>query len=259
MSTALLVAAIMAETAVAAPGLVTAMMRDKIVSACVAESGKAPQAYVSSSFDMRRVTLRSGEEMIVATATGPCLALGQSTRVMIFRDGSDGYTRVLNGVTLPGLAHIDPSGIVTLPTHESMEVIFEATYVWNGATYAFSPLRSHKYDVALGERRPFEIPVRLARGAPTTLSGTVAYNFGNDYVFDAVAGQRLTIELTDHRALSRVALYYKNEFSSVVDLDGRRSWSGTLRRTGSYHLLVSGADESAATRLSRYVVRLTAR
>jgi hypothetical protein len=243
----------------AAPDLVTAVLRDKAVNTCAAQSGKSAQGYAHAAFDLRHVRLRTGEQMIVATATDPCLALGQSTRIMIFRVGPQRYTRVLSSVTLPGLAHIDPNGTVTLPTHESMEVIFEATYVWNGMNYTFAPLRSHRYDVALAERRPDEIPVRLARGTTTTLSGTVAYNFGNDYVFDAVAGESLTIELKDTGMRPAVALYYENEFSSVVDLDARRSWSGTLRRSGSYHLLVSGADESAARKPSRYHIRLSTR
>lgn len=198
--------------------------------------------------------------MTIATATDPCLALGQSTRTMIFHNSYGRFARVLNSVTLPGLARVGSDGTVTLPTHESMEVIFEATYVWNGATYTFSPFRSHKYDVALGERRPYEIPIQLIRGgAAVTLSGTFAYHFGNGYDFEAVAGETLTIELKHAGIPPQVTLYYQDEISSIVELSGRSNWSGTLRKSGTYHLLVFGTNELAAVHRSRYVIRLTAR
>ena len=55
------------------------------------------------------------------------------------------------------------------------------------------------YDVALGQSKPYEVPVRFARGASsTTLSGSVAYNFGDEYIFEARAGQRAMIELAKY-------------------------------------------------------------
>jgi hypothetical protein len=253
-----LAAIVLAQAPAAAPVLITAIVQDKDVSACAKQSGKPVQLYVRGAFDLRYVRLRSGEQMSVATATDPCLSLGQSTRIMIFLATRQGYRRVLNEVTLPGLAQVGADGTVTLPTHESMEVIFEASYIWNGAKYIFAPLQSHRYDVALGERRPYEVSVRLVRGAAAvTLSGSVAYNFGDDYVFYAIAGETLTIELAKYSGMvPRVTLYYRDELSSVAETDTRGRWSGRLRKAGTYHLLVSGADEAAESRRSRYVIRL---
>ena len=81
-----------------------ALMRDKTVAACARDSGKASQAYVLGAFDLHDVTLHGGERMTVAVATDPCLALGQSTPIMIFERVPDGYRRVLDDVTIPGLA-----------------------------------------------------------------------------------------------------------------------------------------------------------
>jgi hypothetical protein len=241
--------------------LTTALMRDNVVAGCARDAGKTPQAYVASAFDFSGVTLRRGERMTVAVATDPCLALGQSTRIMIFQRTINGYRRVLNDVTVPGLQSVGSDGTATLPTHDSMEVMFEATYVWNGTAYVFSGPRSHRYDVALGERRPAEIPVAFASGTyGATLSGNVAYNFGDEYLFEARAGQKLTIDLTkfDSRRTS-LSLYYGDDISTLAEIRSTAGWSGTLLKTGTYSLFIDGTDESDDTRRFTYVIRLAIR
>jgi hypothetical protein len=248
--------------ATAAPlELVAALMHDAHVNGCAKSAGKPARAYVAQAFDLRNVTLRTGERMTVAVATDFCLMLGQSTRIFIYERTAGGYRRVLDDVTMPSAANVSSDGTVMLPTHESMDVIFEATYVWNGTTYAFSGPQSHRYDVALGQRRPYEVQVRFAPGTwATTLSGSVAYNFGDGYVFEARAGQRLTIELTGHTGRHPfISLYYGSETSSLAELFDTDRWSGELRKTGAYHLFISGKSESDETRLSTYALRLAIR
>lgn len=255
------IAFILAEGATVPSGLVAELIQDKSVAACAGQAGTSSNAYVARAFDLRLVTLRSGEQMAVLVATDPCLALGQSTRIMIFQKTPQRYRRVLNEVTLPEFGQVRSDGTVTLPTHESMDVIFEATYVWNGTTYAFAPLRSHRYDVALNQRRPYEVPVHFARGASAaTLSGSVAYDFGDTYVFEAMAGQTVTIEPTAHTARPpRIALYYDDDIASLGEVDNNTKWSGKLKRSGTYRLLLSGSDESNEAALSQYTIRLSIR
>ena len=200
--------------------------------------------------------------MTAAIATDPCMALGQSTRIMIFERIAGQYRRVLAELTLPGTAQLNANGTVILATHESMAVIFEAAYAWNGSSYAFSARQSHRYDVALSERKPYEVPVRFTPGATaTTLTGSVAYNFGDEYSFEARGGQRLTIELLSHSGdrPPRITLYYKDETSSLAELSGTNRWSGKLPKNGTYHLFVSGQDDRDETRKTRYRLRLTIR
>jgi hypothetical protein len=237
-------------------------MSDKAVAACAGESGRSPQSYVARAFKLRALPLRGGEQMTVAIALDPCLALGQSTRLMVYEPISTGYRRVLNAPTLPAFARVNEDGTAVLPTHESVEVILESTYVWNGTKYVFSEARSHQYDVALGERRPYEVPVRFAHGSfATTLSGTVAYNFGDEYVFTARAGQRISIRLRSDAESSPpgASLCYDDDVSSLAELDGRTAWSGTLPHTGTYRLFVSGSGERDEYKRSRYEIRLTIR
>ena len=200
--------------------------------------------------------------MTAAIATDPCLALGQSTRIIIYQRVDAGYRRVLDAVTLPAFAQVNADGTAVLPTHDSVEVIFESTFVWNGARYVFSPTRSHRYDVALGERRPYEVPVRFAPGTTgATLSGSVAYNFGDAYVFEARAGQRISIALASEAGARPpgVSLEYDDAISSLVEFRGAKAWTQTLTKGGTYSLFVFGTDERDEYRRSRYTLRLDIR
>lgn len=230
------------------------------MSACAREGDLASTAYVSHALELKDVTLHRGQQMTVATSTDGCLSVGQSARIMIFEKTASGYRRVLKSVTLPDSWRVGADGTAMLPTHESMDVIFEAAYVWNGTSYAFVPLRSHRYDVGLGERKPYEVPVQFVRGTPTTISGTVAYNFGDDYVFTARAGETITIELIKHTGSApAIALDRNDDISSLAELDGAGRWSGRLAKSGTYYLRISGTNESDAQRRSHYTLRLTVR
>ena len=254
--------AIAATPAANAPAdLAAALMRDPAVASCARESGEKPQAFVAHAFGLRAVTLRTGERMTVAEAVDPCLLLGQSTRIFILQRTGSGYRRGLESVAIPGDAVVSDDGTAVLPTHETMETIFESTYVWNGSTYAFSAPRSHVYDVVLAERRPYQVAVRFAPGATSAaLAGSVALNFGQDYVFEGRAGQRATIDLTAFTgSRPTIVLYYGDEDDSIADLLHGRAWSGALPRAGTYRLTVYGSDASTADRVSTYAIRLTVR
>lgn len=182
--------------------LVAAILRESHVAVCEKQNATHGEAYVSSAFARREITLRDGSRMTVFVATDPCLALGQSTRIFIFKHTRGAYRRVLDDVTLPAFYEVRSDGTVMLPTHETMETMFEAAYVWNGTAYVFSPAHTRIYDIPLGVRRPYQIAINFRRGASAeTLSGTVALNFGQDYVFHARAGQTASIELTARRAV----------------------------------------------------------
>jgi len=237
--------------------VLAALSQDKDVASCAAEAGQTARAYAKKAFAVHEVRLRSGERMTVALATDFCLMRGQSARILIFEHTGAGYRRVLDEVTMPDASDVTDDGTVTLPTHDTMETIFEATYVWNGNMYAFSPLRSHMYDVPLEQRRPYEVPVRFAPGAyETTLSGTFTYNFGQDYVFAARAGQRITLELATHAKKPPAVLLYIRE-QEVADLIRVNRWSGMLPKTGTYRLTVYGTD--ATPDVFPYSIRLEIR
>jgi hypothetical protein len=174
---------------------------------------------------------------------------------MIFEHTAARYRRVLDGVALPDAVDVSEDGTVMLPTHETMETIFEAAYVWNGKAYMFSGPRSHIYDVSLGERRPYEVPVRFAPGtSETTLSGGVARNFGQQYAFEARAGQTVSIELTKHTG-RRPAIFLSHGERTLAEIRADR-WTGKLPHTGAYNLIVLGFGEPDGTAVSTYTIRL---
>jgi len=238
--------------------VVTALARDGTVAACAREAGASPQAYVSQAFTLRDVRLRGGEQMTVAEGTDGCLALGQSNRIVIFEHRAGGYHRVLNAMTMAGDAQVRADGTVVLPTHETIATIFESAYVWDGRAYQFSAPRSTIYDVPLEQRRPYQTVVRFAAGAfATTLTGSVAEDFGDEYRFDARAGQHITITLRAHAAPRPAAVLLNGE-RTIAILDGDR-WSGRLPHSGSYELSVFGSGEADPATLSTYTLRLEIR
>ncbi len=89
---------------VAPLALVTALMSDETVAACASASGRTPQSYVTRAFELRHVTLRSGERTTVAA--DPCLAVNQSTRIMIYERLDATYRRVLDAFMLPAFAAV---------------------------------------------------------------------------------------------------------------------------------------------------------
>lgn len=240
-------------------GVTAALLRDHTVASCAREAAGDATAYARGAFHRRMMTLPGGTRAVVAVAVDPCLALGQSTRIMIFIPNGAGYRRVLSSVVVPGLEQIGGDGTVTLPTHETMEIMYEAVYVWNGSTFAAAPLRSTIYDVALGQRWKYEEAIRFAPGATSiVLHGKTAFNFGHTYVFSARAGQRATIVFLQHDIPApAAALYLADDTTAVGALHGENSWSGVLPKSGTYQLLVLGTDAAHVERTSPYQLRLT--
>jgi|GEM_PF-3589028 len=241
-----------------AAALVAAMMRDKDIASCAKASGKTARAYVTAAFKLSGVTLRTGGPMIVAIGADECTSRGSSSQVKIFERTAAGYRLVLDSTAIPDFVEVGEDGTADLPEHDTMQTIFEKKFVWNGKAYVFSAARSHMYDVPLGERRPYEVLVRFAPGTfETTLSGSAAINFGEDYVFKARAGQRITVELTKHTVRRpQIILSYGEKFLASVDA-GR--WSRVLPHTGTYVLTVEGGDLPAAAPISTYAIRLAIR
>jgi hypothetical protein len=242
-------------------GLTAALLRDRKVASCAREATGDAAAYARGAFQRREMALPGGRRAVVALAVDPCLALGQSTRIMIFVRAGAGYHRVLSSVVVPGLERIDSDGTVTLPTHETMEIMYEAVYVWDGKTFVAAPLRSTLYDVALGQRWKYEEAIRFEPGATSiVLHGTTAFNVGHTYLFSARAGQHATVALLQRSSPAQaVALYYAEDTSAVGALHGENSWSGVLPKSGRYELLVLGTDAAHVERTSPYELQLKIR
>jgi hypothetical protein len=99
--------------------------------------------------------------------------------------------------------------------------------------------------------------VRFSPGASSaTLTGSVALNFGQEYVFDARAGQIVTIQLMRSSARPSISLW-SGENELTLTGSTRDRWSAKLPKTGAYELIVAGTNESDETRLSRYAIRLS--
>jgi len=240
----------------ASAALLAVLMRDKELRRCVNDMGEAPAAYIQRTWDFHRVTLRSGERMIVAIAKSGCL-VSINSAVRVYRETGGAYRLVLSDNAMPETVDAARDGTISFAAHDTIDTIVEPVYVWNGNSYALAPERSHVYDVSVEARRPYQIAVRFAAGTSSiVLRGTYSENFGNTYVFAAKAGQRAIVEVleTDKRPPG-VALRFGER--SVADVSGR--WSGTLPFSGTYALDVFGFDLPSHETLVPYAIRLTIR
>lgn len=225
--------------------LISAMAGDRQNVDCAKEEGTPVRAFVTKSYRFRQLHLHDGATITVAVSTYGCLARNGVVRVLAYAQAPAGYRLVLDDYSLPEALSASNDGTIVLVSHESVEVLIEAAYVWNGAKYVFSPYRSSEYDVAIPTRRPYAVLVHFAPGAnSTTLSGSVTTNLDASYDFWARAGQRITVVLTHGSGLVRSSLFQGDD--EISGSERGATWSASLPRSGTYRLAVwsSGHDDS---------------
>jgi hypothetical protein len=237
----------MIAAAALAASLVSAMTRAPGVAACAGESGESAAAFVRHGFDTKDLTLYDGTRVIVAESRSACLAHNAVTRVLVYARAPGGYRLVLDDYGLPEQVGASTDGTVTLASHETVEIIDQATYVWNGKTYVLSPERSQRYDVGIGQGRPYVVRVRFAAGTSSTaLRGSISGGFGDDYEFDAHAGQRVTIEVVKGWSKNFRFDVYQDVRAGTRELTSplrpARTWSAVLPTNGTWKIDVYGAD-----------------
>lgn len=242
--------------------LASALMRDEDLRSCVAAQGLPASAALAADFDFWRLTLHSGQRLVIAVGTTDCGWQGQAARVLAYERTPAGYRQVLSEVSLPERVQANRDGTIRLAAHETMNTIVESTFVWTGTGYAFAPERSSIYCVGpeRDNERPYELPIRFAaQTSSTILRGTAFENCGQTYSFVARAGQRVTIErLTSQPRDLRIPIFLDFGGHSVAYVTGDR-WSGTLKRSGKYVLDVFGTDQRGDVSLQPFAIRLTIR
>ena len=255
-----------AAVAALAASLVTAIAGAQGIAECAVESGESTEAFVRHNFDVRELTLHDGTHVTVAISRSACLAHNSVNRVLVYaRTPGGGYRAVLDDYGFPDNVEASTDGTVTLASHETVEIVDETTYVWNGTAYVVSPQRSHRYDVAIGEDRPYVVRIAFAPGTTSTvLTGSIAGGFGDDYEFAARAGQRVTVRVLEGSMKHlRFDVYQdrpgNQSAMELTSLNASRTWSGILPASGMWRLDVYGADSMDHQTKAPYSLELTIR
>lgn len=234
-------------------------MHDQEIVQCLRDAEvTSPRDAVASGFQKTMLTLRSGEAMTVLVGNAACFTRGASARVFIFERNHDGgYRRVLDSISLPDAVSVNRDGTATLSAHETMDVFVESVYAWNGSTYVLAPARSTVYDVAIGQRVPYEMPVNFAPGSRSaTLRGISAPYFGTRYTFAARKGQHIDVQTIAHTGGAPAYSLWISDFRVGEGSNGR--WTGVMPQDGKLVLAVYAARDDEQ-RAGRYTLRLTLR
>ncbi len=240
------------------------MAAAKGIAECADESGESAAAFVRHSFDTRGLTLYDGTRVIVAESQSACLAHNAVTRILVYEQMRGGaYRLVLDDYSLPEQVRATTDGTVTLAGHETVEIIDQSTYVWNGKTYVFSPERSQRYDVSIGQGRPYVVRVQFAPGTSSTvLRGSITGGFGDDYEFDAFGGQRVTVQVVKGWSKDSQFDVYQVirggiDTKELTSLNSARTWSGILPSSGTWNIDVYGAETMDHQTVYPYALVLT--
>ena len=107
--------------------------------------------------------------------------------------------------------------------------------------------------------------VAFAGGATSAvLAGSIAGGFGDDYEFEATAGQRITIQIRGGSSKNlRFDLYRDRPGDrspqELTSLNSSRTWSAILPASGMWKLDVYGADTMDRETTAPYSLVLTIR
>jgi hypothetical protein len=248
-----------------AASLVSAIAGAKGIAECATETNESAAAFVRHNFKTTALTLYDGTHVILAESLSACLAHNAVTRVLVYAQIPGGYRLVLDDYSLPEQLAASTDGTVSVAGHETMEIVDQTIWVWNGKTYVVSPERSQRYDVSIGQGRPDVVRVRFAPGTSSTiLRGSIAGAFGDNYEFDARAGQRVTIQVVkgwskNIRFDAYQTIRGSDDTKELTSLNSASTWSGILPTSGTWHVDVFGAETMDHQTTSPYTLVLTVR
>ncbi len=240
--------------------LLAVVARDDAVVRCAKDLEQSSAEYAAHAFTVSEFVMRGGEPMTLLEANTGCMCNGTTCRALVYERRADGYRRVLDEYELFPHHQVRPGGsAITLSTYESDWTMFEATYVWNGAEYAFDPFQTHEYDTVTKTRRIYETLIRFEPGTDSaTLASYTTRELNKHYVARARAGQTMSVEMLSHTGRApTIGVYFAGQKPNLVGGDATR-WSGRVPSTGVYdvYVLSTEQDYHAPT---RFQLRITIR
>ncbi|HMD03547.1 MAG TPA: hypothetical protein VKG44_11340 [Candidatus Baltobacteraceae bacterium] len=229
--------------------VLSALNAQKLADGCSPED----QRKAAAGTGIKRLGSAGGRDVILAAVQLSCVCGNVNCPFLVLRLDQRApavlYTTYAYAVTPFGAR--DPLPSLRAQSHDSALVSYETVAAYKNGAYA--DVSSVRVRSDNGERKPNGVPIRFKPGASSAdLRGTVSLGWGDDYAFDAVRGQTVTIGGVVAAKPVRVMLSWANAAKTIELHPGV---GVTLPQSGSYSLLVDGEGETPAAYSLRFAIR----
>lgn len=222
---------------------------------CLEVEGQTRKEEYLANISIQAIDLnRDGQPEIFVEPSSGCDCGARNCPLWIYRQTAAGYSLFLesNGMGI-GVERTQTKGYrdISIESAATAFTRFLTFYKFDGKEY-----REHKtdfIDTETGEVKPASRRVQFPRGGTSaTVSGKVSPGFGDTYLVNARAGQRMIVSLT--RAGRSISFMVISPGARESLIDRAKTWTGVLPESGEYRVLVDG-DEPGGTYTLSIAVR----
>ena len=222
---------------------------------CLEAEGQTRKEEYLANISIQAIDLnRDGQPEIFVEPSGGCDCGARNCPLWIYRQTTAGYSLFFenNGMGI-GVEQTQTKGYLDISIESAVTAFtrFLAFYKFDGKEY-----REHKtdfIDTETGEVKPASRRVQFPRGGTSAIvSGKVSPGFGDTYLVNARAGQKMIVNLT--RAGRSISFMVISPGARQSLIDRAKTWTGVLPESGEYHVLVD-TDERGGTYTLSIAVR----
>jgi hypothetical protein len=221
--------------------LADALVRDPDVAPCAQSSHAASNAaYASANFDLSRVRLTGGAQMVVVTGGGSCVCGNANCKIAVFEQNGDAYKPVLSDYAIDW--KVRPNGTAVITSHDSAAVVFRTSYRWSGKAYAVTA--TDMVYLPSNVSKPATRAITFAPGATSTVirGDKLTLGFEDEWTFSARAGQTLTVTLVKRDP--HFGSFSIRSDGTTLGTASTGTLHVTLPQSRRYDITVEGSDES---------------
>jgi hypothetical protein len=218
---------------------------------CLESEGQTRKEEYLANISIQAIDLNHDRQPeIFVEPSGGCECGAHNCPLWVYRQTTMGYSLFLEGNGFGiGVEQTQTNGYldISIESRGTAFTRFLTFYKFDGQQY-----REHKtdfIDTETGEVKPASKRVKFPRGHTSAIvSGKVSPGFGDTYLIDARAGQRMILRLT--RAGKSISFMVISPGARQSLIDRAKTWTGVLPESGEYRVLVDADDQGGTYTLS---------